>query len=347
MTATSAALRPHVASAPLRLGRQAWKPVLVLTLVAAGLWTATHGVAGVAWTDVLAVLRDLQVRQLALLGLIWLGGLTLYATVLSTALPGLGVRRSLLLNLSGSAVANVFPLGGAVATGMNWRMVRAWGHSNLAFLTFCLLTNALDVASKLLLPVVAVAALAFFSVHVPLALWCVAAACAAVLLVSGVVQALTLGVRAGTVTTGAEQGRSGWRRFRAHVGQTVVGADRLLRQHWGRLVPASIGYVAAQVVLLAMSLRVVGLHAPLTVVLMAAAVERLGSLIPLTPAGAGFAEIGAIAWLVANGLDPVEVVAGVLLYRIFLIVMEIPVGGVLLGSWVWLQRPRSRRSASA
>ena len=48
--------------------------------------------------------------------------------------------------------------------------------------------------------------------------------------------------------------------------------------------------------------------------------------------------MGTIAWLVANGLDPVTVVAGVLLYRVFLIVMEIPVGAVLLGGWAWVNR---------
>jgi uncharacterized membrane protein YbhN (UPF0104 family) len=77
------------------------------------------------------------------------------------------------------------------------------------------------------------------------------------------------------------------------------------------------------------------------VVLMAAAIERLGTLIPLTPGGTGIAEVGTIAWLVAMGVDPVGAVAGVLLYRIFLIVMEIPVGGVLLGGWAWRRRRAS------
>jgi uncharacterized protein (TIRG00374 family) len=120
--------------------------------------------------------------------------------------------------------------------------------------------------------------------------------------------------------------------------QTIVRMHRLLVDHWGQLLPASLVYVAAQVALLEFSLRAVGLHAPLTVVLMAAAIERLSSLVPFTPGGAGFAEIGTIAWLVASGLDPVEVVAGVLVYRFFLIAMEIPVGGVLLGVWAWFQR---------
>jgi uncharacterized membrane protein YbhN (UPF0104 family) len=71
---------------------------------------------------------------------------------------------------------------------------------------------------------------------------------------------------------------------------------------------------------------------------MAAAIERLGTLIPITPGGTGVAEIGTIAWLVASGLDPVEVVAGVLLYRIFLVALEIPVGGTLLAGWALLRR---------
>ena len=323
----------------------AWKSALVGVLVCGGLWTATHGVAGAAWSDVLTVLRALHARQLLVLTAIWLGGLGVYATVLSAALPGLGVRRGLLLNLSGSAVANVIPFGGAVATGLNWRMVRTWGHSNLAFATFCVLTNALDVATKLVLPGVAVIGLTVAAAHVPTALWAVALGCAAFVLVVGVVQGLVTG--SGPADPDSAQPALGGARSRVsrvstHLRQTVLSTRGLLFDRWGRLVPASIAYVAAQVTLLAFSLQAVGLHAPLTIVLMAAAIERLSSLVPLTPGGAGFAEIGTIAWLVANGLDPVEVVAGVLVYRFFLIVMEVPLGALLLAVWAWFQRsPRA------
>ena len=323
----------------------AWKSTLVGALICGGLWTATHGVAGAAWTDVLTVLRTLHARQLLGLTAIWLGGLGVYAIVLSAALPGLGVRRSLLLNLSGSAVANVIPFGGAVATGLNWRMVRTWGHTNLAFATFCVLTNALDVATKLVLPGVAVIGLTVAAAHVPTALWAVALTCAAVVLIVGVVQGLVTGsgpsdAYSDTSALGVPRSRSS--RVSTHLRQTVLSTRGLLFDRWGRLVPASIAYVAAQVALLAFSLQAVGLHAPLTIVLMAAAIERVSSLVPLTPGGAGFAEIGTIAWLVANGLDPVEVVAGVLVYRFFLIAMEVPLGGLLLGVWAWFQRsPRT------
>ena len=319
-----------------------WKSVLVLTLVVAGLWTATHGVAGATWGQVLTVLRDLRLRQVVTLAAIWFAGLAVYATVLAAALPGLGVRRGLLLNLSGSAVANLIPFGGAVATGLNWRMVRTWGHSNGAFTTFCVLTNVLDVAMKLVLPMVAVIALALAAAHVPLALWMIACGCAVVLVTAaGVVQGVASrhGVHDADVATSTDDGGdSRLRRVLVPLGRLALRVRQLLLEQWSRLLPASLVYVAAQVALLDVSLRAVGLPAPLSVVLMAAAIERLSSLVPLTPGGAGFAEVGTIAWLVANGLDPVESVAGVLVYRFFLIAMEVPVGGMLLGTWAWSQR---------
>jgi uncharacterized protein (TIRG00374 family) len=331
------ALRPPRASAASRYRAHAWKSALVLAVAVAGLWTATHGVAGVAWADVAQVLRGVRPLQLGVLAAIWLGGLGIYSTVLSAALPGLGVRRGLLLNLSGSAVSNVLPLGGAVATALNWRMVRVWGHSNVAFVTFCVLTNALDVLTKLLLPVVGVAALAALSVHVPTVLWVVAGSCATAVLLVLLVQAFVL--------RPAQAYDDRWHAVvRGRLRESVGRIRGLLVAEWSRLLPGSVGYIAAQVALLFFCLKAVGLDAPVTVVLMAAAIERLGTLVALTPGGTGVAEIGTIAWLVATGLSPVEVVAGVLLYRVFLVAMEIPLGGVLLGGWAWLQRGPGRRA---
>jgi putative heme transporter len=318
--------------------RHAWKAVVVLLVISGGLWTATHGVAGVAWAEVAPVLRGLTAWQLGRLTLIWLGGLGIYSTVLSAAMPGLGIRRSLLLNLSGSAVANVVPLGGAAATALNWRMARVWGHSNVAFATYCVLTNSLDVLTKLLLPIVGVATFVCLSLHVPAALWAMAVACAAG--VSLVLVVHTLVVRTAVADRGAD---SRWHGLRVRLRESANRIRRLLVLHWARLLPGSVGYVAAQVVLLYFSLRSVGLDVPVSTVLMAAGIERLGTLVPITPGGAGVAEIGTIAWLVAAGLDPVEVVAGVLVYRVFLVAMEIPLGGVLLGAWAWLQRTQSGR----
>ena len=319
----------------------AWKTALVVGVCFGGLWTATHGVAGVRWVDVGAALHGVDPSRLGMLAIIWLGGLGIYSIVLSSALPGLGVRRGLLLNLSGSAVANAVPLGGAVATALNWRMVRTWGHSDRAFVAFCILTNALDVMTKLLLPLVAVATLLALSLHVPPVLWLLTACCTGVLLVALLARLTLVRPRAA-----GPRGDRGWQTaLRTYLRDSGARIQALLVGQWPRLVPASIGYVAAQVVLLFFALRSVGLDVPVTVVLTAAAIERLGTLIPITPGGTGVAEVGTIAWLVAAGLNPVQAVAGVLLYRVFLIAMEIPVGGVLLGGWAWLHRYSSRQHA--
>ncbi len=316
-----------------------WKFALAAVVVVAGWWTVTHGVAGVTWHEVAAVLRGVPVSRLIEMGVVWVGGLAIYATVLSAALPGLGARRGLLLNLSGSAVANVMPFGGAVATGMNWRMVRGWGFPTSAFLSFCVLTNALDVLTKILLPLVAVTGLLAMSVHVPTTLWAVVAVCATAAVLVLLVPSVVLRKSTGPAGHAAPMPSRAWR-LRSRLQDPAHRIRLLLRQHWPRLLPGSFAYVAAQVLLLLLSLRSVGLAPSLVVVLMAAAVERLGSLIPVTPAGTGIAEIGTVAWLVANGLDPVAVVAGVLLYRVFLVALEIPVGGILLGGWAWLERRR-------
>lgn len=315
------------------------KAVVAAAIATGGIWTATHGLAGVTWRAVERVLVGVPWPQLGVLAAVWVAGLVLYATVLAGSLPGLGVRRGLLLNLTGSAVSNVMPLGGAAGTALNWRMLRRWGHSHQAFASFFVLTNALDVLSKLLLPPLAVAGLVLASATVPGAVWTLAAVCLAVLAAVLVVAGLTaLGVRRAP-PDGTGRWTQWWRRVVAVLDET----RRQLVANWERLLPGSAGYVAAQVLLLFLCLRAVGLDLPLTTVVMAGAIDRAASLIPLTPAGTGFAEVGTVAWLVSTGVNPAAVVAGVLLYRVFLVALEVPVGGGLLTAWAWLCRHTAPR----
>jgi uncharacterized membrane protein YbhN (UPF0104 family) len=310
-------------------------------VLSTGLWTATHRVAGVTWSDVAHQLGQVPGSRLGLLTLVWLSGLLIYAVVLAAALPGLGVRRGLLLNLTGSAVSNVVPLGGAVGTALNWRMVTRWGHSSTSFVAYCVLTNALDVLTKLVLPVVAVAALVMTPMGVPRTLWTIALASGAAAVALAGIGALVL----------SKQPSSGGGQIRARLSSRLRGSASLIRESlrrgWPRLLLASSAYIVSQVLLLDLSLRTVGLHPVLAVVVVAAALERLGTLLPITPGGAGVTELGVIAWLVAAGLDPTSVVAGVVLCRVFLVVLEIPVGGMLLGGWAWRQRHTPPRIAGA
>lgn len=327
----------RASSAVSSLGRA----LLVAVVAGGGLWTATHGVAGVAWGAVVQVLAGVTTGHLAVLALVWVAGLLVYSTVLARALPGLGIRRGLLLNLTGSAVSNVMPLGGAVGSALNWRMLRSWGHSHQAFARYFVVTNALDVLTKLVLPPVAVVALLVLSVHVPATVWAVVAGCVLALLLAAAVPAWVSRLAPAPEGTGAA-GSTRLTRLRAQAVEVVAGVREVMARDWPWLVPASFAYLAAQVLLLSLSLHAVGLVAPLVLVVMAAAIERVASLAPITPAGTGIAELGAVTWLVVNGLDPVAVVAGVLLYRVFLVALEIPVGGLLLTGWAAWRRTAAR-----
>src|SRR5689334_9020861 len=112
---------------------------------------------GTSWASVGALLGRLSVPAIVLLGVVWIAGLGAHSFVLAASLPGLTKRRGLTLSLTGSAVANVLPLGGAAGTGLNFAMTRRWGFSSGAFAGFLAVTTLLNVLAKLGVVAVALA----------------------------------------------------------------------------------------------------------------------------------------------------------------------------------------------
>ena len=104
---------------------------------------------GATWSEVGALLVHVSPGSLALLAIVWIAGLWAHSFVLAASLPGLTKRRGLTLSLTGSAVANVLPLGGAAGTALNFAMVRRWGFSSGRFGGFLAVTTLLNVISKL------------------------------------------------------------------------------------------------------------------------------------------------------------------------------------------------------
>ena len=98
--------------------------------------------------------------------MLWATGLFVYSFVLTAALPGLSRQRALNLNLTGSAVANVLPFGGAAGMSLNYLMMRSWGFSTAGFSAYTLITNVWSVLLKLALPAVALTALLVSGEHV-------------------------------------------------------------------------------------------------------------------------------------------------------------------------------------
>ncbi|RZU11206.1 uncharacterized membrane protein YbhN (UPF0104 family) [Kribbella rubisoli] len=315
----------------------------LVTSILSGLITAALVVllpraVGATWTEVGAVIGRVSPGSLALLAIVWIAGLWAHSFVLAASLPGLTKRRGLTLSLTGSAVANVLPLGGAAGTALNFTMVRRWGFSSSSFGGFLAVTTLLNVASKLgvialalgLVPILhsgsafGSASLLFLPVPIVVAggIWILADERAAV----AVGRLLDKVVR-----TRLEERLPALRRL----------ILRLIRSGWQPMTVGMLAYLALQLALLWFCFQ--ALHVPLGVPVLftALAVERLLTLVPITPGSAGVVEVGTTAALVALGGDPAGVAAGMLLFRGFTYLMEIPVGGVMLAVWSWLGRRRT------
>jgi uncharacterized membrane protein YbhN (UPF0104 family) len=322
---------------------------------AAVVWAARHlSAVGASWSVAWHLISRLNWHWLVGLGVVWLLGLCVHTVVLTASMPGLSHRRALTLNLSGSAVANVLPLGGVASTALNLGMVRGWGHSTLEFARFVVVSKAWDVVAKLVMPLVAVALLLSWDA-VDLGrtgmLWLaggLGSATAAGLMIAALLGRATPLLR----VVAAVESAWGWcrRRFGREpvtgwtdaVAALLEGADRLVRRRWAELSWGMAGYWLLQGALLWLCLVAVGAHLPIPVVLAGLVTERVLTLLALTPGGAGLVETGTIAVLIALGTDPTAALAGVLLFRGFVFAAEIPVGGIATALWLVTRRTVSR-----
>lgn len=304
-------------------------------------------VVGTSWDPVAALLGDLPVDGLLLLTALWFAGLLSYSRVLTSSLPGLSTRRALLLNLAGSAVANIAPFGGAAGVGLNFAMVRSWRFTRASFVTFTAVSNLWDWLGKL---VVAGAVLGWVLIAdtLPDGPLLTAVASALTVLV-GVLAVVTVALTSPPAAraAGALLDRAVWFRrtsFGTSVPELRASTVAVARERWLALTGGVAGYLLLQAVLLGACLHLLGSELGPAAVLAGFAVERLLSLVPLTPGGVGLADAACATMLVALGGDPVVVAAAVLLYRGFVYLLEIPVGG--LGILGWLLA-RSRTAAAA
>lgn len=344
MTAAVTAVR--VSESPRRIALS----VLVLLVAGFILWRLP-GTAGTSWTEVGGTLRTVSLADLGLLTLVWAAGLWCHSWVLTASLPGLSVGRALLLNLGGSAVCDVVPFGAAAGTAMNLLMVRSWRFSPARFATFTAVSNLWNVLAKLGLPAaVLIAVLATGSLRSS-QLLVTATAAVALLVLLGVAAAVSIGSHRAAAGMGRAADRVCQWAFRSAGSSRRTGFEvslpamrqdtaEVIRRGWPQLTAGMSGYLMLQALLWWMCLQLFSNHLPVVLVLAAFAVERVLSMLPFTPGGAGLAEAGSIATLVSLGGDPLSVTAAVLLFRAFAFLIEIPVGGAGILAWMWVNRRR-------
>jgi uncharacterized membrane protein YbhN (UPF0104 family) len=218
---------------------------------------------------------------------------------------------------------------------------------------YTVVTNLWDALARLSLPAVALAGLAL-SGYVSIDRFVGTATVATASLVVVLVASVTL-LASSRITkrvgdwldrlTGSVLGVAGCRRQR-RPGRALVRlrteTNELVSVAWPRLTFGVAVYVALLGCLLWTCLHITGTGAAPPVILAALALDRVATMIPITPGGAGVVEVGLSGLLIAFGADPVASVTGVLLYRVFTYGLEIPVGGLGIAAWLWSSRDRGR-----
>ena len=304
---------------------------------------------GQSWAAVGALMSDVSVPILVALAALWLAGLLVHTTVLTAALPGLSTRRALLLNLSGSAVSNLFPFGGAAGMGLGWIMTRSWRFSPASYASFTAITNVWNVLARLMAGSALLGAALLFGLQLPAGLNGIVTVGALGMFVAmlGVVGVVVSTRIAGPVGAGIDRfgnallvraGRLPRLSVRHWILVTRKESTTAVADGWTQLTVGVLTYMFLQFVLLWACLLAVGVHATLLAVAVTFGVERLLSVLPFTPGGSGLTELGAVGVLVTMGVAPAEAAAGVLLYRLYMFLLEIPIGGV--GALLWLRRQR-------
>lgn len=326
------------------------RAVLSLGLVALMLLVVLPNAIGATVHDVGHAITHVSLFHLSGLTLLWFVGLLIYSFVLTGALRGLNTGQALTLNLTGSAVANVMPFGGAVGMSLNYYMLRAWNMSLTEFSTYTVVTNVWNVLMKLSMPGIALvfAMESGVVINRRMTTTVVVAVSLLMIVVVAIVSALASPVLARRFARGLARliGMIA-HLFKREVNEEAIAIEAVrtrdmvagvVRVQWFRLSTFMTAYGVAQAALLYACIQAVGDHVLPAAVLAAYAVERFLSIVPITPAGLGFTEAGATGILVAMGGDPTLSAAGVILYRAFVAALEVPVGGAWLGIWYYLHR---------
>jgi uncharacterized protein (TIRG00374 family) len=292
------------------------------------------------------------------LGLIVLTVLTLVPFWLAFmgAFPTIKFRNAAEIHLTSTAVANTVPAGGAFAFGIQIAMLNSWKVKGDAVAAGLLVYGFWDLFLRLALPT-AVATLAVVRGDLDTRLQIAVAAAVVVMIALAVIFWLILRSDAAATAVGKLANRicrrlpekwtfihRDWIEVFLDFRHNTVSL--LKSRGWWVGLSILAGHVATFYLLWA-SLRFVGVSGAdvsFYRVLLAFAFVRLLIAIPITPGGAGVAELGFSA-ILALGADPTttaEIVAGVLIFRGATFLVPIPLG---LGTWVtWRHGLRKTRN---
>ncbi len=324
---------------------------------------------GTTWAEVLDRLRAVgpgtALKMLALM----MSGLWLYTFMLTGSLPGLSHPKALILNVSSSAVGNLLPGGGAAGVAATYGMCRSWGFARRDISTSVIVSGVWNVLGRVALPIVGTGLLLTDPANLPKAVVRGGAigAVVGVLLLVVFITVIVSGRAATVVGRGLDKALNPlWRRSWASEGLSIDELvhdlrgrlSAVVRSGWASMSFGLLGFFSVYYVLFWFSLDAAHVHVSFAHLFAAYAVGRLLSTVGFTPGGIGVTEPLTAAVLIGFGANPAAATAGVVLFSIYVHLLEIPLGAI--GWIVWgvsrktsptsdplLERPRSSFEATS
>ena len=327
-----------------------WRPSLRQVIqgllglgVAVGLivWGLPHFV-GTTWDEVFDRLQQIGAGTALQLLALMLCGLWLYTFMLTGSLPGLSHPKALILNVCGSSVGNLLPGGGAAGVVATYGMCRSWGFSRRDISTSVIVTGIWNVLGRVALPVIGTGVLLTDASSLPEPVVRAGAGGAVVgLALLALFVAVIVSERAATVIGHGLDTVLGrlWHRSRAGREMSIDELVRdlrgrlnsVVRTGWPSMTFGLFGFFGVYYVLFWFCLDSQHVQVTFAHTFAAYAVGRLLSTVGITPGGVGITEIGSTAVLIAFGANPAAATAGVVLFSIYIHLLEIPLGAI---GWV-------------
>ena len=343
---------------PRTVGRRIVSGLFSYGLVALAVWYLLTNLQTGEWTSAMALVTPVMLVVSVVLGVVNLA--TNWPPIV-VALPGLQVREAAVTNTAGAALSNTVPEGGAVATGLNYAMLRSWGFTLGDTTSEVLVTGTWSQMTKYILLALGLVAVVLQGWGPPgldwVALGLVVLVAVAIVLLTLILRRESFAARLGAWCDRVI-GRVRRRLRRIPDPGLTEGLPlfrtqmvRLLRLCWGRLTTTMLISQLMVVLVLGVCVRMQGLDQSTiswAVILVAWGLVTFASLLIPTPGGLGVAEVVLVAVL-GHGLpqsDEAAVLAAVLLYRIATFLVPIPIGLVTYLYWrkstAWREPVNSR-----
>ena len=283
-----------------------------------------------------------------------------YPVVLVQVMRSLRLRESFTNHMTGTAITNSVPSGGALALPVNYTMYMSWGFTPESVSAAMLAGGVWDWFGRIALPVISVLGVALLGD----ALWwmwvvSIVGVIAVSVMVLGLVK--VLGRQEGARGIASWLDRMGTKVFdrlnrdkpdiEAAVMQFRTDLNSIVRTRMARLTGATVLNHVAMAALFTLSVYAVGItteEIPIPWVVLAFALGRFLVMIPVSPGGLGLVDLGwigllTLGWQASNPSVPVDhdlIAAGVLLFRGLSLLPPIPIG---MASWIFWRANKSWR----